>query len=58
MPASAKVLDEFNGLLCSGGDLNPILGFCFPPFSMVFSVGISIRLEICGREWNENCGFL
>ena len=24
------------GLLCSGGDLNPILGFCFPLFSMVF----------------------
>ena len=23
-------------LLCSEGDLNPILGFCFPLFSMVF----------------------
>jgi hypothetical protein len=23
-------------LLCSGGDLNPILGFYFPLFSMVF----------------------
>jgi hypothetical protein len=22
--------------LCSGGDLNPILGFCFPLFSRVF----------------------
>ena len=25
----------FDGLLCSEGDLNPILGFCFPLFSRV-----------------------
>ena len=25
-----------NFLLCSGGDLNPILGFCFPLFSRCF----------------------
>jgi hypothetical protein len=28
-----------------GGDLNPISGFCFPLFSMVFPWGISIRVE-------------
>jgi hypothetical protein len=32
-----------------GGDLNPILGFYFPLFSMVFPWGISIRVEICGK---------
>jgi hypothetical protein len=26
-------------LLCSGGDLNPLSGFYFPLFSMVFSLG-------------------
>jgi len=30
-------------LLCSGRDLNPISGFYFPLFSMVFRWGISIR---------------
>jgi hypothetical protein len=25
------------GPLCSGGDLNPVLGFCFPLFSMSFA---------------------
>jgi len=36
---SAKSLVFFGQrafLLCSGGDLNPFLGFCFPLFSMVF----------------------
>jgi hypothetical protein len=33
-----------------GGDLNPTSGFCFPLFSMVFSWGISIRVETCGRQ--------
>jgi hypothetical protein len=45
-------------LLCSGGDLNPLSGFCFPLFSMVFPCGISIRVAICGKEWNQNCSFL
>jgi hypothetical protein len=35
--------------LCSGGDLNPILGFCFPLFSMAFPWGISTSVEICGK---------
>jgi hypothetical protein len=26
---------DIKGHLCSGGDLNPILGFYFPPFSRV-----------------------
>jgi hypothetical protein len=36
---SAKTLVFFGQrtfLLCSGGDLNPLSGFCFPLFSMVF----------------------
>ena len=45
------------GLLLLGGDLNPILGFYFPLFSMVFPQGIAIRVEICGREWNQKCSF-
>jgi hypothetical protein len=36
-------------LLCSGGDLNPILGFCFPLFSRVFPWRTSIRVETCGK---------
>jgi hypothetical protein len=38
--------------------LNPISGFCFPLFSMVFSWGISIRVEICGSERKQKCGKL
>ena len=38
---------EFSPLL--GGDLNPILGFCFPVFSRVLPWGISIRVEIFGK---------
>ena len=32
-------------MLYSEGDLNPILGFCFPLFSKVLPWGISIRVE-------------
>jgi hypothetical protein len=41
-----------------GGDLNPLSGFCFPLFSMVFPWGFSIRVTICGKERNQNCSFL
>jgi len=41
-----------------GGDLNPILGFCFPLFSMVFPWGISIRVESGGSERKQMCGKL
>jgi len=37
--------------------LNPVSGFYFPLFSMVFPWGISIRVAICGKEWNQNCSF-
>jgi hypothetical protein len=40
-----------------GGDLNPPSGFYFPLFSMVFPWEISIRVAICGKEWNQNCSF-
>jgi hypothetical protein len=32
-----------------GGDLNPLSGFYFPLFSMVFPWEISIRVATCGR---------
>jgi hypothetical protein len=41
-----------------GGDLNPILGFCFPLCSMVFPYGISIRVETCGSGRKQKCGLL
>ena len=41
-----------------GGDLNPILGFCFPLFSMVFPCEISIRVAICGKERKQNCSLI
>src|SRR5271165_4981504 len=40
---------------CSGGDLNPILGFCFPLFSRVLPWGISIRVETCGSGRKQKC---
>ncbi len=46
------------GLLCSGGDLNPILGFCFPLFSRVLPGRISIRVETCGTGRKQKCGLL
>ena len=36
------------------GDLNPLLGFYFPPFSTVFPWRNSIRVAICGKECNQN----
>jgi hypothetical protein len=41
-----------------GGDLNPLSGFYFPLFSMVFPWEITIRVAICGKEWNQNCSQL
>ncbi len=41
-----------------GGDLNPLSGFYFPPFSMVFPWGISISVETCGSERKQKCGKL
>jgi hypothetical protein len=41
-----------------GGDLNPILGFCFPLFSRVLPWEISIRVETCGSERKQKCGKL
>ena len=38
------------------GDLNPPLGF-FSPIFHEFRSGISIGVEICGTEWNQNCSF-
>jgi hypothetical protein len=31
-----------------GGDLNPVLGFCFPLFSIVLPGGIAISVENSG----------
>ena len=39
-----------------GGDLNPILGFCFPLFSMLFLGGVSLRVETCGSKRTQKCG--
>jgi hypothetical protein len=39
-----------------GGDLNPILKFCFPLYSMLFPWGISIRVENCGKQRKQNFG--
>ena len=38
-----------------GGDLNPLSGFYFPQFSMVFPWGISIRVENGGFSRKQNC---
>src|SRR5271166_3517052 len=46
------------GISARGGDLNPILGFCFPLCSMVFPYGISIRVETCGSGRKQKCGLL
>jgi hypothetical protein len=41
-----------------GGGLNPILGFCFPLFSIYFPGEFSIRVETCGSERKQKCGKL
>jgi hypothetical protein len=46
---------SLGGHLCSGGDLNPVLGFYFPLFSMVFPSKIAIRVENGGSYWKQNC---
>jgi hypothetical protein len=38
-----------------GGDLNPILGFYFPLFSMVFPREFPSGVENYGIERKENC---
>jgi hypothetical protein len=44
------MIKEMAASLAQLGDLNPILGFCFPLFSRVLPWGISIRVETCGSE--------
>jgi hypothetical protein len=44
-------------MLVLRGDLNPILGFCFPLCSMVFPYGISIRVETCGSGRKQSVVF-
>ena len=44
--------------IAARGDLNPILGFCFPLFSRVLPGRISIRVEICGTGRKQKCGLL
>ena len=39
------------------GDSNPLSGFYFPLFSMVFPWGISIGVETGGKQWNQKCSF-
>ena len=43
------------GLLCSGGDLNPVSGLYFPLFSRVFPSEIAISVESGGFSWKQNC---
>ena len=44
---------------CSArGGLNPILGLCFPLFSMLFPGRISIKVETCGTGRKQKCGLL
>src|SRR6266436_3624686 len=45
--------DEFPPLL--GGDLNPVSGFYFPLFSMVFPSEIAISVESGGFSRKQNC---
>jgi hypothetical protein len=40
--------NHLNAASSARGDLNPISGFYFPPFSRVFPWGISINLEKSG----------
>jgi hypothetical protein len=40
------------------GDFNPILGFYFPLFSIVFPWEISIKVESGGFSRKKNCGVL
>ena len=42
-------------LLCSVGDLNPLSGFYFPLFSMMFPSEIAIRVENGGFSRKQNC---
>jgi hypothetical protein len=40
------------------GGLEPHFRFCFPLFSRVLPLGISIRVETCGSERKPKCGIL
>ena len=40
-----------------GGGLEPAFRVLFSAIFHEFRLGISIRVEICGKEWNQNCSF-
>jgi hypothetical protein len=61
IPVVERKLFKSNHLkagISARGDLNPILGFCFPLFSRVLPWGISIRVETSGSERKQKCGKL
>jgi hypothetical protein len=39
------------------GGLEPAFRVLFSAIFHEFRSGISIRVEICGKEWNQNCSF-
>jgi hypothetical protein len=45
------------GLQLLGGGLEPAFRVLFSAIFHEFRSGISIRVAICGREWNQNCSF-
>ena len=40
-----------------GGGLEPAFRVLFSAIFHEFRSGISIRVAICGKEWNQNCSF-
>jgi hypothetical protein len=40
-----------------GGGLEPAFRVLLSAIFHEFRSGISIRVEICGKEWNQNCSF-
>ena len=61
IPVVERKLFKNNNLKASisaRGDSNPLSGFYFPLFSMVFPWGISIGVETGGKQWNQKCSFL
>jgi hypothetical protein len=57
---SAKLLQTAARTISSSarGDLNPILGFCFPPFSMASPREIAIRVESGGNQRKQSVSFV
>src|ERR1700730_1471287 len=45
------------GALPARGGLEPAFRVLFSAIFHGFPSGISIRVEICGKEWNQNCSF-